>query len=311
MKIYVKLLALCGVVGSSTAFVPLAPKALKGSSLASTIPQGDTITSPGPALEKAIPTSTDRTVDDEPVNVHKMWESLSPFRVQGGALRTWTMTNPDVERVQVLLKTEGRRIDANVELWQGPDRTPQRLSIGIGNGGLRPISLVLETPTSSSASAIAVRNTGNLEFPVEACVEADVDGAVIRSASAGIGKAAKKLAEMGIPRTVQGGSVISFGFEPQVASVLVLLKTDGRPLHAKVEAINGPNSPKQVIDIYSEEGYECPFFAVLQTPKANNVVRIVNTASQEFPFTACVEPYLVETYEPVAPNSHFVVTGGA
>eukprot|EP00586_Coscinodiscus_wailesii_P003579 CAMPEP_0172489876 /NCGR_PEP_ID=MMETSP1066-20121228/20144_1 /TAXON_ID=671091 /ORGANISM="Coscinodiscus wailesii, Strain CCMP2513" /LENGTH=123 /DNA_ID=CAMNT_0013258059 /DNA_START=80 /DNA_END=448 /DNA_ORIENTATION=+ len=50
-----------------------------------------------------------------------MWEDLPMIKVQGGALKTWSLTDPSVERVQVFMRTEGRPLMANVELWQGPD----------------------------------------------------------------------------------------------------------------------------------------------------------------------------------------------
>merc|ERR1719183_2586253 len=48
----------------------------------------------------------------------------SAILVQGGSLRTWSYRSPAVEQVQVVLSTEGRPLDADIELWHGPDNTP-------------------------------------------------------------------------------------------------------------------------------------------------------------------------------------------
>mmetsp|Transcript_10725 Transcript_10725/g.28649 ORF Transcript_10725/g.28649 Transcript_10725/m.28649 type:complete len:139 (+) Transcript_10725:206-622(+) len=48
----------------------------------------------------------------------------STILVQGGSLRTWSYRSPLVEQVQVVLSTEGRPLDADIELWHGPDNTP-------------------------------------------------------------------------------------------------------------------------------------------------------------------------------------------
>ena len=50
-------------------------------------------------------------------------EGDATILVQGGSLRTWSYRSPSVEQVQVVLSTEGRPLDADIELWHGPDNT--------------------------------------------------------------------------------------------------------------------------------------------------------------------------------------------
>jgi hypothetical protein len=221
-----------------------------------------------------------RSVDRNKNIAKNIWETSPPIILQGGALRTWSETTGSVPRVQVSMMTEGRPLNANVELWHGPDNTPLKMQIYSEDGGLRPFNAVIETPTGQNT--IAIRNTGQMEFPLAACVGTDVEDV------------AQNLADMRGLKTIQGGAIHTYPFDHSIASVQILLMTGGRPLNARIELLQGPNNDKQVIDIYTEDGMLRPFFAVIDTPGTGNVVRIVNTATVEFPMTCSVLPYTVE-----------------
>jgi len=205
----------------------------------------------------------------------------SQLLVQGGSLRTWSYRSPLVEQVQVVLSTEGRPLDADIELWHGPDNTPCKMRVYVENGQLRPFSAVVETPRGPNT--IAIRNIGQIEFPIAAYVVADaVD---------------QPNAECATSTTwIQGGALRTYPFDPTVDSVQVLLKTDGRPLNARIELLQGPNNNKQVVELYTEDGCDRPFFCILETPGSGNVVRVVNTAPVEFPMTAAVVPHAINRY---------------
>jgi hypothetical protein len=199
--------------------------------------------------------------------------------VQGGTLKTWSYSSPAVDRVQVYLTTEGRPLDADIELWQGPDNTPTKMRVYSEDGNVRPFNAVIETP--AAPNTVAIRNIGQIEFPLAASLIAnDVDEPVSDFAATSM--------------TVQGGSLKTFPFNPNVQAVEIMLKTDGRPLNARIELLQGPNNNKQVIELYCDDGLARPFFGVIETPGSGNVVRIVNTAPIEFPMTASVQPHFID-----------------
>jgi hypothetical protein len=316
MKFYANILALCALYPVADAFMVQPPKTISNSlkatysylgnlnddksdkangstTFASSTSQGisaaDASVTNG--ITKKASATTTKTASSlskytKPRTTKEIFEEISPVTVQGGSLRTCSFEE-SVDRVSVYLKTEGRPLNANVELWQGPDNSPQKMSVYLEDGSLRPFRATIETPGSSNA--VAIRNTGQMEFPLTAGLEVDMSGEE--------GPADRHLSTSDY-RTVQGGAVYTIPFPPSVQSVQVTLKSDGRPLNARVELLQGPNNNKQVMEIYTEDGKERPFYVVIDTPGSGNVVRIVNTATVEFPLSAAIEPYLVDDSEP-------------
>jgi hypothetical protein len=180
---------------------------------------------------------------------HSDFDFDPSLMVQGGSLRTWSYRSPVIEQVQVALSTDGRPLDAEVELWAGPDNTPVKMRVYGDDGLLRPFIGVIDTPRGPNT--IAVRNIAQIEFPLVADVRTD-----------GIYGPSPECLDHCIE--IQGGALRTFNFEPGVDSVQIFIKTDGRPLNARIEMLQGPNNNKQVIELYTEDGCYRPFFAYLQ-----------------------------------------------
>jgi hypothetical protein len=252
----------------------------------------------------ALTTLETQTFAAPATNVRSIWETSAPTVVQGGSLRTWNFMAANMEAVQVLLKTNGRPLHANVELWQGEDHTPQKIAVYTENGEDRPFSAFVATPYHGH-TAIAVKNAANMEFPLKACVEGDLHDVTAASAgySRGYGNklaqtTLRRLWESARPRTVQGdNAAYTIPFDASVARVQILITTELRPLSARIELLQGPNNVKQVIEVSCEDGKARPFFCVVETPGDANVLRIVNTGPIEFPMECRVEPFaVVEDY---------------
>ena len=218
---------------------------------------------------------------------------VKPTIIQGSSLRTWSFTTSQIQSVQVSLFTEGRPLNANVDVWTGPDSTPQKMAVYLEDGNIRPFNAVVFVPRSINGQkhAVAVRNTGAMEFPIKAAVEV---GSIFSVPSFSMDEVAAQLFDTQMGKTIQGGSVKTFPFSPMVTSIQLLLTSDGRPLNARIEMLQGPDNLKQVMEVYSEDGMSRPFFGIIETPGYGNVVRIVNTGPMEFPIECRLEPYTVE-----------------
>merc|ERR1712023_397490 len=95
-------------------------------------------------------------------------DSESATQIQGGACETFHI-NEAVESVQVFLSTEGRNLNARIELLQGPDCVRQLIELDEDDGYDRPLSCTLETP--GHGCVVRIVNTAPMEFPLMASVE--------------------------------------------------------------------------------------------------------------------------------------------
>eukprot|EP00966_Prymnesium_polylepis_P166878 3857786-Prymnesium_polylepis.1 len=211
--------------------------------------------------------------------------------IQGGSLRTWTYNNPAIEQVQVFLGNKGSALDADIELWHGPDNAPIKLRVHVENGKLRPFSTVIDTPRGSdmyhASNTVAIRNIGEVGLPLSAEVVAeDVDSRAMN----------------GTASTILGGADRKYSFEPAVDSVRVFLGSNAL-LSARVELLQ-EDSSKQVIDVETNDGHSRPFFCIIETPGAGSVVRVVNTDPLDLPITAFVAPHAIN--ESVAADAPLV-----
>jgi hypothetical protein len=173
----------------------------------------------------------------------------------------------------------------SVELWQGPDNVPQKVAVYVEDGRARPFRCFFATPYSGNS--ISIRNTNTLEYPLQAILEGGKVGMDDPET-----KEKMERIQTSKPKICQGGATITERFNPEVQSVQVFLQSEGRPMECRIELIQGPNNVKQVMEVYTEEGSIRPFYAIIETPGyGTGVVRIINSSTMEFPFTATVQPW--------------------
>jgi len=223
----------------------------------------------------------DYAIGDRPSLARQVLRTQMPIHIQGNSLKTW-ITQPYVEAVHVALKSEGRPIHADVELWNGPNNIPYKLRVYVEDGYIRPFSATIGTPYGTNT--VCVRNISPIEYPLEGTVapENEVDAPTLG-----------EIPPLNYPMIIQGNSLHTFRFDHQIQAVQVMLKTDGRPLNARIELWQGPTNVKQMVDVYTDDGLTRPFYMVIDTPGGENVVRVVNTASMAMPIDATVEAYSI------------------
>lgn len=222
-------------------------------------------------------------------------------KVQGGSRRTWSSgySNPSpgqMEQMHIELGSDGRPVNAEFELWQGPNNSPVKTRVRGEDGSKNRVFASIGTGRSASYSNTAsIRNAGPMEFPINANVGMSSMPGGMGGPMVGAGVA------NGAPQdwqTIQGGGALkTFTVPPHVGSVQVHFRSQGMPIYAKIDILQGPNSDRQGIDLYSDDGHSKPVSYLLEIPGYGSTICIKNTGPVEYPITASVVPYGPQSME--------------
>ena len=88
--------------------------------------------------------------------------TTSGERVDGGALRSYPLDS-SVEQLEVVLKTDGRQLNARVELLNAPNNPKQTFEVFTNNGELNSLCVCFETP--DAGNTVRIVNLAPVEFP--------------------------------------------------------------------------------------------------------------------------------------------------
>jgi len=210
------------------------------------------------------------------------WEfnKISPMvRIEGQTRHTFNFNDLSRELVQVAMSSpNGRPINSVVELWIGPDWTPVSVKAHSEDGAQFPIQTLVGT--RNKEANVEIRNTGQYSFPINAAAS---------YAIAPLSESRDLIQdEQGI--YIEGGAVKMSPVAAEVDQLQVLMTTEGKQLHAKIELLNGPNNIKQEYEVFTNNGELNALFVVFECPGAGNAIRIKNLAPMEFPLKFFAKP---------------------
>lgn len=202
------------------------------------------------------------------------WEfnKISPIaRVEGSTRHTWNFMDASRGCVQVAMNSPGGRpIDAECNLWQGPNYTPASIKCHSEDGKNYPIQLLMGT--KNKCVNVEVKNTAPYTFPLNAAASYAIEP---------LSNAGEAILEEG-GTYIEGGAVRMQPIPAEVEELQVMLTTQGKTIKAKIELLNGPNNVKAEYEIYASNGDLTSLFIVFPTPSAN-AIRIKNLATLEYP----------------------------
>jgi len=95
--------------------------------------------------------------------VSKEMPSANPGeRVDGGALRSFPI-DESANKLEVVLKTDGKQLNARVELLNAPNNPKQTFEVFTNNGELNSLCVCFETP--DAGNTVRIVNLAPVEFP--------------------------------------------------------------------------------------------------------------------------------------------------
>lgn len=88
--------------------------------------------------------------------------TTSGERCDGGALRSFPL-DPSAEQLEVVLNTDGKQLNARVELLNAPNNPKQTFEVFTNNGELNSLAVCFNTP--DAGNTVRVVNLAPVEFP--------------------------------------------------------------------------------------------------------------------------------------------------
>jgi hypothetical protein len=243
-----------------------------------TVPEVSTITFSSVSSDEATPYSSFYNE----VITNQMPNDRKTLHIQGGALKTCRM-HESVDRLTLSLSTNGNQLNSDIFLWDGPNECPQKISVYLENGQLHPFYATIEN--ADTASVIAVRNTGQITFPLIA--DHLFQSNDIESTNTTLNNPAYDLSLTHKNSFVQHGGTFTAKLTDFDEWVEVAILNDGRPINARIELMNGPYDVREIIEVSLQDGKKYPFYTVMQI-HGDCSLRIMNTASADFPFRVTV-----------------------
>merc|ERR1712118_71325 len=83
-------------------------------------------------------------------------------RVDGGALRSFPL-DPSAQQLEVVLNTEGKQLNAKIELLNAPNNPKQTFEVFTNNGELNSLCVCFNTP--DAGNTVRIVNLAPVEFP--------------------------------------------------------------------------------------------------------------------------------------------------
>lgn len=210
---------------------------------------------------------------------------VSPIvNIQGETRHTWNFNDATREMTQVVLQsTSGRPVNADIQLWVGPDWTPVTVKCHSEDGKEYPVQTMVGT--RNKVANLEIMNTGPYTMPIKAAASYAIEP---------LAGARERVATEAEGRYMEGGSIYHHSFAPEIEQLSVLLKTEGKQLNAKIELLNGPNNVKLEYEIFTNNGNLNSLFIVFDTPKEGNSIRVKNLATMEYPCEVFFHPVKVK-----------------
>merc|ERR1712232_1024924 len=89
--------------------------------------------------------------------------STAGERVDGGALRSFYVDS-SVRQLEVVLNTDGRQLNARIELLNAPNNPKQTYEVFTNNGQLNSLCVCFNTP--DPGNTVRILNLAPVEFPL-------------------------------------------------------------------------------------------------------------------------------------------------